>query len=74
MSISLITKIGGVGLLVLHDPLMRKSDFKFLTSSPNRESFLLDKPIWKLIVPFKVKFLIWTAVLNRINTNDMLQI
>ena len=50
-----------------------KSYFQFLTSSPNIDRFLLDKPIWKSKSPSKVKAFVWTAVLNRINTNDMLQ-
>ena len=50
-----------------------KSYFHFLTSSANIERFLLDKFIWKSKSPSKVKAFVWTAVLNRINTNDMLQ-
>lgn len=50
-----------------------KSYFQFLTHSPNRVYFLLDKLIWKSKTPVKVKSFVWTAVLNKINTNDMLQ-
>ena len=45
----------------------------FFTSSPNRERFLLDKPIWKSKAPSKFKAFVWTTFLNRINTDDMLE-
>ena len=51
-----------------------RSYFQFLTHSLNTTSFHLDKPIWKSKVPSKVKSFIWTVVLNRINTNDILQV
>ena len=51
-----------------------KSYFQFLTHSLTPTSFLLDKPIWKSKAPSKVKSFNWTVMLNRINTNDMLQV
>ena len=50
-----------------------KSYCQFLTSSPNKERFLLDKLIWKSKSPSKVKAFIWIVVFNQINTNDTLQ-
>ena len=50
------------------------SYFQFLTHSLTITSFLLNKCIWKSKAPSKVKFFIWTIVLNKINTNDMLQV
>ena len=40
----------------------------------NRISFHLDKPIWKSKTHSKVKSFICTTVLNRTNTNDVLQV
>ena len=54
--------------------LTRKSFFQFLTHSLNTTSFHLDKPIWMSKTPSRVKSFIWTAVLNKINTNDILQV
>ena len=47
--------------------------FHFLTHSPNSQKFFYDKIIWKAKAPSKVKSFVWTVVLNRINTNDLLQ-
>ena len=48
-----------------------KPHSQFLTMSPNRENYLLDKPIWKCKAPLKIKHFVW--ILNKINANDMLQ-
>lgn len=36
--------------------------------------FIPDNLIWKFKAPSQVKAFVWNAVLNRINTNDLLQI
>ena len=51
-------------------PIPRLLLFHLLTHFPNDQKFALDKLIWK----FKVKSFLWTVVLDRINTNDLLQI
>ena len=51
-----------------------KSYFQFLTNSLNTTSFHFNKPICKSKAPSKVKPFIWTVVLNRINTNNILQV
>lgn len=38
-----------------------------------KDSSLLDKPIWKSKTFPKVKSFVWTVVINKINTNDVLQ-
>lgn len=48
------------------------SIFKFLTRSP-LGSNILFKYFWKIKAPSDVKNFVWTAELNRINTNDFLQ-
>lgn len=42
--------------------------------SVNRQKFTLDRFILKPKAPSIVRSSVWTAVLNRINTNDLLQI
>ena len=50
------------------------SFFKYLSRSSNPTSVILSNFFWKIKAPSKVKAFVWTAVLNRINTNDLLQI
>lgn len=65
--------IKGVGFLILRAPLLVLPSLNSLTCSPNLGSNSLSKSFWKIKAPSIVKALIWTAILHRINTNDLLQ-
>lgn len=48
-----------------------KPFFEYLTTNPHHSPFPLHSFIWKAKVPHKVWAFSWTAVLDRVNTNNL---